>query len=72
MPQIAAVLLQLHIRRRQEAGERGLLLVLGCADWQRSLLTQELQRLDTSLSSATPGVRRLQIVFCILILSEAA
>jgi hypothetical protein len=52
--QIAAVLLQLHIRRREIAGERGLLLVLGCSDWQRKLLTQELQRLEPSLPSE-PG-----------------
>lgn len=61
MPQIAAVLLQLHIRRRQEAGERGLLLVLGCADWQRSLLTRELQRLEPTLSPAKPGLHQLHI-----------
>ncbi|KAL0051045.1 hypothetical protein WJX82_001096 [Trebouxia sp. C0006] len=33
-----AVILRLHMERRREAAQQGVVLVLGCADWQRSML----------------------------------
>ena len=53
--QVAAVLLQLHIRRREDPDERGIVLVLGCTDWQRDLLRQELLRLMPELRDTPPG-----------------
>ncbi len=52
---MAAVLLQLHIRRREDPDERGVVLVLGCNDWQRDLLRQELLRLMPELRDSPPG-----------------
>ncbi len=53
--QVAAVLLQLHIRRREDPDEAGVLLILGCTDWQRDLLRQELLRMMPELLDAPAG-----------------
>ena len=46
---ISAVLLRVQIERRRDPAQRGVLLVLGCRDWQRSTLKDELARLDPQL-----------------------
>lgn len=46
---ICAVLLRVQIERRRDPAQRGVLLVLGCRDWQRSTLKDELARLDPQL-----------------------
>jgi hypothetical protein len=46
---LCAVLLRLQIERRRDPRQRGVLLVLGCRDWQRSTLNDELARLDPDL-----------------------
>ena len=46
---ICAVLLRVQIERRRDPAQRGVLLVLGCRDWQRSTLKGELGRLDPQL-----------------------
>lgn len=46
---LCAVLLRLQIERRRDPAQRGVLLVLGCRDWQRSTLKDELARLDPDL-----------------------
>ena len=46
---VFAVLLRLQIERRKDPTQRGVLLVLGCRDWQRTTLKDELARLDPSL-----------------------
>ena len=46
---VFAVLLRLQIERRKYPTQRGVLLVLGCRDWQRITLKDELARLDPSL-----------------------
>ena len=48
---LAAVLVRLQLERRKDAGQRGVMLVLGCRDWQRSMLKEELLRLDPGLQS---------------------
>ena len=48
---ISAVLLRVQIERRRDPAQRGVLLVLGCRDWQRSTLKDELARLDPQLLS---------------------
>ena len=47
---LAAVLVRLQIERRKDADQRGVMLVLGCRDWQRSMLKEELLRLDPDLA----------------------
>ena len=46
---ILAVLLYLQILRRRNAAERGAVLVVGCTDWQRRALRDELLMLDPQL-----------------------
>ena len=46
---LCAVILRLQIERRRDPSQRGVLLVLGCRDWQRSTLKDELARLDPQL-----------------------
>lgn len=48
--QVVAVMLQLHIRRLQDPSESGIVLVLGCTDWQRDMLRDELRRLIPELA----------------------
>jgi hypothetical protein len=48
--QVVAVMLQLHIRRLQDPTESGIVLVLGCMDWQRDMLRAELRRLIPELA----------------------
>ena len=62
MAQVVAVMLQLHIRRLQDPTESGIVLVLGCTDWQRDMLRAELRRLIPELAhvvtvsnNAVPG-----------------
>ena len=43
-------MLQLQIKRLQEPGESGIVLVLGCSDWQRDMLNDELRRLIPELA----------------------
>jgi hypothetical protein len=42
-------MLQLHIRRLEDPAESGIVLVLGCTDWQRDMLRAELRRLIPQL-----------------------
>lgn len=51
--QAVAVMLQLHIRRLQDPAESGIVLVLGCTDWQRNMLRAELRRLIPELAQVT-------------------
>ena len=46
---VCAVLLRLQIERRRIPAQRGVLLVLGCREWQRTTLKDELARLDPKL-----------------------
>lgn len=61
LPQVVAVMLQLHIRRLQDPTESGIVLVLGCSDWQSEMLHDELTRLVPELahgiasSAGSPG-----------------
>lgn len=48
---LAAVLIRLQLERRKDAAQRGVMLVLGCRDWQRSMLKEELLRLDPGLKT---------------------
>ncbi|KAL3151984.1 hypothetical protein ABBQ32_001106 [Trebouxia sp. C0010 RCD-2024] len=41
-----AVILRLHMERRRDASQEGVVLVLGCTDWQRSMLYRELHRMS--------------------------
>jgi hypothetical protein len=43
---VAAVLLRLQMERRRDPAQRGVMLVLGCKEWQRSMLKEELLRMD--------------------------
>jgi hypothetical protein len=52
--QAVAVMLQLHIRRLQDPAESGIVLVLGCTDWQRDMLRAELRRLIPQLAQVVP------------------
>lgn len=52
---VFAVLLRLQIERRKDPTQRGVLLVLGCRDWQRTTLKDELARLDPSLIPRWPA-----------------
>ena len=52
---VFAVLLRLQIERRKDPTQRGVLLVLGCRDWQRTTLKDELARLDPSLNPRWPA-----------------
>ena len=54
MAQVVAVMLQLHIRRLQDPTESGIVLVLGCTDWQRDMLRAELRRLIPELAHVVP------------------
>jgi hypothetical protein len=54
MAQVVAVMLQLHIRRLQDPTESGIVLVLGCTDWQRDMLRAELRRLIPELAYVVP------------------
>lgn len=54
MAQVVAVMLQLHIRRLQDPTESGIVLVLGCTDWQRDMLRAELRRLIPELAYMVP------------------
>ncbi|KAK9857610.1 hypothetical protein WJX84_003319 [Apatococcus fuscideae] len=49
---ILAVMLQLQIERRRNPKERGVVLLLGCTDWQRTMIKRELHRLDPALHRA--------------------
>jgi len=49
LQRVAAVLLRLQLERRKDPSQRGVMLVLGCRDWQRSMLKEELLRLDPDL-----------------------
>lgn len=49
---VAAVLLRLQVERRRDPNQRGVMLVLGCKDWQRSMLKDELLRIDRQLQMA--------------------
>ena len=52
---VFAVLLRLQIERRKDPTQRGVLLVLGCRDWQRTTLKDELACLDPSLTPRWPA-----------------
>ena len=45
-----AVLLRLQMERLRNPEEAGTLLVLGSTDWQRTMIEQELVRIDPSLA----------------------
>ena len=49
---VLAVMLQLQTERRRDPKERGVVLVLGCTDWQRTMIKRELHRLDPALQHA--------------------
>ena len=49
---VLAVLLYLQILRRRNAAERGAVLVVGCTDWQRRALRDELLMLDPQLKGS--------------------
>lgn len=49
LQRVAAVLLRLQLERRKDPSQRGVMLVLGCRDWQRTMLKEELLRLDPDL-----------------------
>ncbi len=49
---VLAVMLQLQAERRMNPKERGVLLLLGCTDWQRSMIKQELRRLNPAIKRA--------------------
>ena len=49
---ILAVMLQLQTERRRNPKERGVVLLLGCTDWQRSMIKRELRRLNPALQRA--------------------
>ena len=49
---VLAVMLHLQAERRRNPKERGVLLLLGCTDWQRSMIKQELRRLNPAIKRA--------------------
>ena len=48
---VVGVILQLQTERFKDPAEHGPVLVLGCSDWQRQVLKDELLRLQTILHS---------------------
>lgn len=52
--QVVAVLLRLQDARLREPSQRGVVLVLGAAPWQRDALRRELARVESMASQLSP------------------